>query len=60
MLNHQVYPAPGRADAPPGQTVLAGTRRQLTVLCCDVRDVTSLSGSPLDPEDLPAMLLHGG
>lgn len=43
-------------SAPPAQTVLAGTRRQLTVLCCDVRDVTSLSGSPLDPEDLPAIL----
>ncbi len=33
----------------------ASTRRHLTVLFCNLRDITSL-GSPLDPEDLPDVL----
>ncbi|MDH3599007.1 MAG: AAA family ATPase [Candidatus Tectomicrobia bacterium] len=42
-------------ESPLPSSISASTRRQLTVLFCHLRDITSL-GAPLDPEDLPDVL----
>ena len=47
-------PRPQTAS-PLSPSVSISTRRQLTVLFCNLRDITSL-GTFLDPEDLPAVL----
>ncbi len=50
----QIEPPPLKAP-PIASSVPTSTRRQLTVLFCNLQDITSLR-APLDPEDLPDVL----